>query len=94
MHICLEFLFCSISESFLKNENWTLFLYNTNRLSANLHVRVRLDSIKEWNNKKKFILLTWDRVPLWAMCIYRSKKPELTLDLRLSVIFVQPYRQA
>lgn len=84
MHVCLEFLVCSISDSFLKNENWVPFLYNTNRLSANLHVRVRMDSIKERTNNKKFTLLTWDRVPLGPMYIYSLKKPKLTLDLRLS----------
>lgn len=84
MHICLEFLIYSTSESFFRNENLVLFLYNTNRLSANLHVTVRLDSIKDKTNQKKFILLIWDRVPVWAMCIYSSKKPKLTSDLRMS----------
>lgn len=32
MQVFLKFLFCSNSESFLKNENWTQFLFNNNRL--------------------------------------------------------------
>lgn len=86
MHACLEFC-CLGFFSFLRifgRINVDPIYFNTNRLSANLHVRVRLDSIKERTNKKNLILSTWNHVSAWAMCIYSLKKPKFTLDLRLS----------
>lgn len=54
VYICLGFLFSSISETVLKTRKQSLF--NTSRLPAYLHVRVRLDSINERTNKKKILL--------------------------------------
>lgn len=65
VYICQGFLFSSISETVLKTRKQTLF--NTSRLPANLHVRVRLDSINERTNKTKknpFDIAVC--VPAWA----------------------------